>query len=242
MLMAVFSILTVAVAVSGIEMGPFDLFSAGTARGNLNGALHQSYDQLALVVGGSAHVRLGIGGGASGFGGGRNRLVIQVFPAECGFGLGRADRRQSDAAESYRGILTNVARHGELHGSAGTWIHGSAPLECKISAAATPRRNLHFNFGHEFVVSQRCCVGVFDEVSQVDGARALPPKAVNGGVERDQGVGPIAAWIGLSERSADGAPVSYLHVGDSGGTVVQDANLSRERGVLNLGVAGHCSE
>ena len=61
-------------------MGPFDLFSAGTARGNLNGALHQSYDELALVVGGSAHVRLGIGGGASGFGGGGNRLVVQVFP------------------------------------------------------------------------------------------------------------------------------------------------------------------
>src|SRR6266851_5739107 len=243
---AIFSIFTAAVAVSGIEMGPFDLFSAGTARGNLNGALHQSYDQLALVVGGSAHVRLGIGGGASGFGGGCNRLVVQVvvqaFSTKGSLCFGRADRRQSDAAESYRGILTNVARHGELHGSAGTRIHGSAPLECKISAAATPRRNLDFHFGHKFVVSQRCCVGVFDEVSQVDGARALRPKAVNGGVERDQGVGPIAAWIGLSERSADGAPVSYLHVGDSGGTVVQDANLSRERGVLNLGVAGHCSE
>src|SRR5216684_1865342 len=246
MLMAVFSILTVAVAVSGIlsgiEMGPFDLFSASTARGNLNGALHQSYDQLALVICRPTHVRLRIGGGTGRFGGGGNRFVVQTLSTKCSLCLGRADRRQSDAAESYRGILTNVARHGELHGSAGTWIHGSAPLECKISAAATPRRNLHFNFGHEFVVSQRCCVGVFDEVSQVDGARALPPKAVNGGVERDQGVGPIAAWIGLSERSADGAPVSYLHVGNPGRAVVQDGNLSRKRGVLDLGVAGHCSE
>src|ERR1700674_674205 len=247
-LTAIFSIFTVAVSgiLSGIEMGPFDLFSAGAARGNLDGALHQSYDELALVVGGSPHVSLGIGCGASEFGGGTNRLVVQVvvqaFPAECCLDLGRADRRQSDAAESYRGILTNVARHGELYGSAGTWIHGSGPLECKISAAATLRWNLHFNFGYKFVVSQRRCVGVFDEIFQGDGARAVRPEAVNDGVERDQGVGPIAAWIALSERSADGAPVSHLYVGNPGGTVMQDGNPFRKRGVFNLGVAGHCSK
>src|SRR6267378_2853979 len=210
--------------LSSIEMGPFDLFSASTTRRNLDGALHQCYDQLALVVGGSAHVGLRIGGGTG-------RL-----------GLSRADRRQSNAAQSYRGILTNVAHHGELHGSAGTWIHGSAPLECKISAATTLRRNLRFHFGHKFVVSERCCVGVLDEVFQGDGARAVRTEAVNGSVERDQGVGPIAAGIGLSERSANGAAVSHLHVGNPGRTVVQDWNLFSQRGVLDLGVAGHCSE
>src|SRR6266849_8763850 len=114
MLMAVFSIFTAAVAVSGIlsgiEMGPFDLFSAGTTGGNLNGTLHKSYDELALVVDGSAHVSLRIGGGTSGFGCGSNRLVVQTFSTKCSLCFGRADRHQSNAAQSYRGILTNVAR------------------------------------------------------------------------------------------------------------------------------------
>src|SRR5208282_3335831 len=90
-------------AASGIEMGPFDLFSASAARGNLDGALHQSYDQLAFIVGGSAHVRLGIGGGASGFGGGGNCLVVQVLATERRLSLGRTDRRQSDTAQSNGG-------------------------------------------------------------------------------------------------------------------------------------------
>src|SRR5713101_10597 len=85
MLTAIFSIFTAAVAVSGIlsriKMGPFDLFSSGTARGNLNGALHQSYDELAFVLGGSTHVRLRIGGCASGFGGSGNRLVVYALSA-----------------------------------------------------------------------------------------------------------------------------------------------------------------
>src|SRR6266478_2155456 len=228
--------------LSGIEMGPFDLFSADTARCNLNGALHQCNDQLALVICGTAHVRLRIGGGTGRFGGGRNRLVVQVLSTERCLGLGSADRRQSDAAQRYRGILANVARHDELYGSTGTWIHGSTPLKCNIGAAATLRRNLHFNFGNKFVGSQRGCIGVLDEVFHGNSARAVRPEAVNGGFERDQCVRPIAAWICFRERSADGAPVSHLHVGNSGGTVVQDGNVFRKRGVLNLGVAGHCSK
>jgi hypothetical protein len=88
--------------LSGIEMGPFDLFSASTAGSNLNRALHQSYDELAFVVSRSAHVRLGIGGCASRFGSGGNGLVVHIaaqdFPAKFCLGFGRADRRQSDAA------------------------------------------------------------------------------------------------------------------------------------------------
>src|ERR1019366_9439140 len=120
-------------------MGPFDLFSVSTAHGNLNGAFHQSYHQLALVFSGSAHVRLGIGGGTSGFGSDTNRLVVQDFSPECRLGFGRANRRQSDAAQSNGGIMAHVARQGELDGSTGAWIHGSAPLECKIGAAAALR-------------------------------------------------------------------------------------------------------
>src|SRR6266478_8325426 len=67
--------------LSTIEMGPFDLFSADTARRNLNGALHQGYDELALVVGGSTHVGLGIGGGTGRFGGGGNVFFVQTFSA-----------------------------------------------------------------------------------------------------------------------------------------------------------------
>src|SRR5258708_6921574 len=66
--------------------------------------------------------------------------------------------------------------------------------------------------------------------------------ALKVGPERDQGLGPSPAWTGLREGSADGAPVSHLHVGNSGGTVVQEGNLSRKRGVLDLIVANHCSE
>jgi hypothetical protein len=79
-------------------MGPFDLFSASAARSNLDGALHQSYNQLALVIYGAAHVSLGIGCGASGFGGGRNRLVVYAFSTKCSLCLGRTDRCQPDAA------------------------------------------------------------------------------------------------------------------------------------------------
>src|ERR1035437_5377804 len=137
MLTAVFSTVAVSGIFSSIDMGPFDRFSVSTAHGNLNGALHQSYYQLALVFSGSAHVRLGIGGGTSGLGGGGNRLVVQDFSAECRLGFGRANRRQSDAAQSNGGILAHVARQGELYGSTGTWIHVSAPLEGKIGAAAS---------------------------------------------------------------------------------------------------------
>src|ERR1700694_4502199 len=137
----------IAGVLSGIQMGPFDLFSASAARGNQNRALHQSHNELALVFGGSAHVRLRIGSSTGGFGGAGNRLVVQTFSTKCSLCFGRADRRQSDAAESYGGILADVTRDGELHGSAGTWIHGSAPLECKISAAAALRWNPHFHFG-----------------------------------------------------------------------------------------------
>src|SRR6266403_5060375 len=235
---------TVAIAgiPSGIEVGPFDRFSASSAHCNLNGALHQGYDQLTLVLGGSTHVRLRIGGGTGRFCGSGNHLVVQTPSTERCLGLGRADRRQSNAAESNGGILADVARHDELYGSTGTWIHGSTPLKCNIGAAVTLRRNLHFNFGNKFVGSQRGCIGVLDEVFQGNSARAVRPEAVNGGFERDQGVRPIAAWICFRERSADGAPVSHLHVGNSGGTVVQDGNVFRKRGVLNLGVAGHCSK
>src|SRR5450759_5953827 len=128
MLTSIFS----TVAVSGIKMGPFDLFSARATHGNLNGALHQSHDQLALVFSGSAHVRLRIGGGTGRFGSGRNRLVVQAFSAECRLGLGRADLCQSDAAQSNGGVAADVARQSKLHGSTGAWIHGSAPLECQI--------------------------------------------------------------------------------------------------------------
>src|SRR4029077_14410796 len=105
--------LTVAVAgiLSGIEMGSFDLFSATAARSNLDGALHQGYDQLTLVFYRPAHVGLRIRGGTSGFGGGRNRFVVQVCSTERCLGFGRADRRQSDAAESNGGILADVARN-----------------------------------------------------------------------------------------------------------------------------------
>ena len=75
-----------------------------------------------------------------------------------------------------------------------------------------------------------------------DSARAVRPEAVNGGVERDQGAGPIAAGIGFGERSADGAAVSHLHVGNASGAVVQDGNLSRKGGVLDFGMTSHGSE
>src|SRR6266853_1491823 len=95
--------------LSGIEMGPFDRFSASTAGSDLDGALHQSYDQLALVVSRSAHVRLRIGCGTSGFGGSGNHLVVQTPSTERCLGLGCADRSQSNAAKSNGGILTSTS-------------------------------------------------------------------------------------------------------------------------------------
>src|SRR6267378_1181795 len=103
-LTAIFFPVAIAGILSGIEMGSFDLFSASAASGNLNGALHQSYYQLAFVVDGSAHVSLRIGGGAGCFGGGRNRFFVQIFSTKCSLCFGRADRRQSDAAKSNGGI------------------------------------------------------------------------------------------------------------------------------------------
>src|ERR1700738_1908068 len=83
----------IAAVLSGIQMGPFDLFSASAARGNQNGALHQSHNELALVFGRSAHVRLRIGSSTSGFGGGGNRFVVQTFSTKCRLRFRRADRR-----------------------------------------------------------------------------------------------------------------------------------------------------
>ena len=188
-------------------MRPFHLFSARPARSNLNGALHQGCNKLAFIFGGSAHVRLRIGGVASRFGGGGDRLVVQTFCAEQRFGLGRPNRGESHAAESNGGILTDVIRHRELYSSAGAGIHGSTAFECNVGAATPRGWNLHFNFGYKFVVRQRRCVGIFNKISQLDDARAARPKTVNGGVQSDQSVRPIAAGIGLSERSADGAAV-----------------------------------
>src|ERR1700726_1585363 len=45
-LTAIFLTVAIAGILSGIEMGSFDLFSASSTCGNLDGALHQSHNQL----------------------------------------------------------------------------------------------------------------------------------------------------------------------------------------------------
>src|SRR5208282_1241666 len=196
--MAIFS----TVSVSGIEMGPFHFFSLSAACGNLNGTLCQSYDELALVFRRSSHVRLRIGGSTRGFGGSGHCFVVEDLSAKRRLGFGGADGGQTDAAESNRYILTNVSRQVELHSHTGARIHGSGPLKGKIGSAAALRRNLHYNFGYKLFVSERGGVGVCDEVAQRDRTRAVCTEAVNGGVQRDQGIGPIAARIGFRQRSA----------------------------------------
>src|ERR1700687_1988078 len=143
----------VAGVLSGIEMCSLDLFSASAARGNLDGALHQSHDELAFIFCGPAHVRLRIGGGTRGFGGRGHCFFVPIFFTKCSLCFGRADCRQPDAAESDGGILANVSRHSELYGGTGARINGSAPLECNIGSAAAFGANLHFNFGNKFVGS-----------------------------------------------------------------------------------------
>src|SRR5258708_30615109 len=86
-LTAILFAVAIAGILSGIEMGSFDLFSAGAARSNLDGAFYQSDDELAFVVGGPAHVRLRIGAGTARSAGGPDRLVVQAFSAEAGSGF-----------------------------------------------------------------------------------------------------------------------------------------------------------
>src|SRR6266853_2471661 len=76
---------------SGIEMAPFDLFSACAARGNLNRPLDERDDQLTLVFGRPAYVGLRIGGGAGRFGSGSHCFVAQHLSAECSLGICRAN-------------------------------------------------------------------------------------------------------------------------------------------------------
>ncbi len=68
-------------------MDPFHLLSASAARGNVDRALHQSYDQGALVFSGPATVSLRIGGGTRSFGGSCDRLVVQGLAAQRCFGF-----------------------------------------------------------------------------------------------------------------------------------------------------------
>src|SRR5436309_16073129 len=116
-------------AVSGIEMDSVDLFSAGAAQGDLDGALHQSAYEFTFVVGRSAHIGMGIGGSPGCFGRSGDGLVVRALPAQSRLGFTSADCGQTDTAERDRSIFTEVAFHRELHRGAGRRIHWSCALE-----------------------------------------------------------------------------------------------------------------
>src|SRR5438270_8775518 len=189
--MAIFS----GAIASGIEMAPFDLFSTCTARGNLNRPLDERNDQLTLVFGRPAHIGLRIGGGAGRLASRSDCFVAQWFSAECILSIRRTNRHKTDASKSDSGICADTALHRELHGGACARIHWSTPLEGEIGAAAALGRNLHFNFGDEFVVCKGRCISIFDEVIQGNLARSARTEAMDGSVEGDQRVGPVAARI-----------------------------------------------
>ena len=65
---------------------------------------------------------------------------------------------------------------------------------------------------HELVVSQRGRISVFDEVLEMNGPRAIRPKAVNRSVERDQGIRPVAARIGFGERKPEKADPARIPI------------------------------
>src|SRR5881397_2662334 len=106
-------------AVSGIEMDSVDLFSAGTAQGDLDGALDQSAYEFTFVVGRAAHVGMRIGGSPGCFGSSSNGLVVRALPAQRSLGFARPDCGESDTAQRDRSILTDIAFHSELHCGAG---------------------------------------------------------------------------------------------------------------------------
>ncbi len=54
------------------------------------------------------------------------------------------------------------------------------------------------------------------------------------GLECHENRRPVAAGVGFRQRTADRTPIAHLHVGDSGGAIVDDGYRGGDRRSLNL--------
>ena len=76
----------------------------------------------------------------------------------------------------------------------------------------------------------------------VDAALAVWAERLHRRAGSQQHGRPVAGGIGFGNRSADGAQVAYLRIGNSGGAIVENGNSCRVGRSGDLGVARHRAE
>ena len=155
-------------------MADLDLFAPRPSNCNLDCAFYQRGDLRSLVYDRTAHVRLRISSGPSGFcRRGDDALVGKFLPAECCLGCSRLDRSKADAAERNRSLFAYVTVHRNLDRGTRGGVHGSSTLEGKVCGARSFRRNLYLDFAYQFVRRKDGRIGISDELIQWNAAFSL---------------------------------------------------------------------
>src|ERR1700676_3975468 len=123
--------------LSGINVAHLEPLAVSPADRDGNRPLNQSANQSAFVFGRTAHVGLGISLGPSRFHRALDSLSGERLPTHGSFGILRSNCSQADTTQRNRGILANIALHGELHGGARRRIHGRGALKRQIPSATS---------------------------------------------------------------------------------------------------------
>src|SRR5581483_454567 len=195
--------LLVFIPVLGIKMSTLNLLAPGTTHGNADRALQQRSDQEPLVLRRAPHIGLWISRSACRVSRPVDVRVTHRLSAQRCFCLSRLDWSQSHAAQRDGYIGAGVTLDAELYRRARRWINRCCPLERDISAPTSFRRHFDENLAHQLVFRQHRRVCVRDELAQRHHALAIRPNAPDAGIERDEHGRPVAAGIGLGNRSAD---------------------------------------
>jgi hypothetical protein len=140
------------------------------------------------------------------------------------------------AAQRDGNLFAVIALQAQLHGSARGRINWGTPFEGDVRATAVFRRDVDDNFRNDFVGGERRCISILQEFTQL--YRALPRYADASyfARKRQQHRGPIAARVGLGNRTADRASISDLHVSNSRSAITQNRNLCSSRRIFDLGM------
>src|SRR6266852_9185329 len=156
------------------------LLSASATSGNANGALYQHGHKPSLILRRAAHIALRLGSCAGRLGSGFDGLRGELRAAQRRLGKFRPDGRQAHAAQHDARVRAGVLiAQSQLNGGTRAGVHGSAPLECQIGAAAFLWRNLDDDLAQKLGRAERGGVSIFEKVAEREAALALGPMATN---------------------------------------------------------------
>src|SRR5215470_11094056 len=214
--------------------------SPGCTRGyGGHGTAHEHPRHLSLVVGGAVEISDGVHhlgrrirerlrGVGEISGRGADHLLLDVE---------EPSRTRADAAHGQPGLRDlpgGAHRHGQGHTEGGTLV--DAELEVGPDCPLRPGTQAHRR--QDLVVPTRRLVAPKNEIRERDLALPCSTPERNGAVEGEADRGQIAVRIREGEIAADGADVTYAHVGHVRGHASEErAPLTQERRLLHRPMA-----